>query len=420
MRWSCVFVGWLIALTAGCVEAPELDEIESEARLENNRPQSNPLGSSTTFSTEGFVNLDSLFFVELGTNGRHCGHCHTAAEGWTISAAGAHERFRRSGGTDPLFRSNDGATSPHADVSTKQARRAAFRLLTSRGTIRVGIGVPAGAEYELVAIDDPYGYATAAELSLFRRPLPSTNLTLIPNVMWDGRVANVTVHAALLDQANGASIGHAQAPAPIDPDAREAIVGFEMALFNAQARTPAAGRLDDDGAHGSAEHLASQPFEAARFDLFDVWADSCMAARRAIFRGQELFNTKLRPDGKGACRGCHSAANVGTSKNGLFMDIGVSAGARRPPELPLYTFRNLATGELRETTDPGRALITGRWADMDRFKVPQLRALGARAPYFHDGSAATLEDVVRFYETSLGFVFSDDERADLVAFLSAL
>ena len=40
--------------------------------------------------------------------------------------------------------------------------------------------------------------------------------------------------------------------------------------------------------------------------------------------------------------------------------------------------------------------------------------------FFHNGVAATLEDVVRFYEASLGFEFTDTERADLVAFLEAL
>lgn len=82
--------------------------------------------------------------------------------------------------------------------------------------------------------------------------------------------------------------------------------------------------------------------------------------------------------------------------------------------------RNLATGELRQATDPGRALITGAWTDMDRFKVPALRGLAARPPYFHDSSAATLGDVVRHYEPELGFVLTDGQRADLVAFLSAL
>jgi hypothetical protein len=41
-------------------------------------------------------------------------------------------------------------------------------------------------------------------------------------------------------------------------------------------------------------------------------------------------------------------------------------------------------------------------------------------PYFHNGIAATLEDVIHHYETHLGFIFTDEERADLVAFLNAL
>ena len=64
--------------------------------------------------------------------------------------------------------------------------------------------------------------------------------------------------------------------------------------------------------------------------------------------------------------------------------------------------------------------ITGLWNDLGKFKTPTLRALSARAPYFHNGVAPTLTDVVRHYETHLRFVFTDQQRADLVAFLSAL
>ena len=72
-------------------------------------------------------------------------------------------------------------------------------------------------------------------------------------------------------------------------------------------------------------------------------------------------------------------------------------------------------------TDAGRGNITGLWNDLGRFKTPTIRALAARAPYFHNGIAATLEDVVRHYENFLGVSFSrTQERADLVAFLNAL
>jgi len=65
-------------------------------------------------------------------------------------------------------------------------------------------------------------------------------------------------------------------------------------------------------------------------------------------------------------------------------------------------------------------MITGKWADVGKFKGPILRALAARAPYFHNGSAATLEEVVEFYDTRFDIGLSATEKADLVAFLGAL
>jgi cytochrome c peroxidase len=90
------------------------------------------------------------------------------------------------------------------------------------------------------------------------------------------------------------------------------------------------------------------------------------------------------------------------------------------PYLPVYTLRNKVTQETVRTTDPGRAMISGRWSDIGRFKGPVLRALAARAPYFHNGSAATLAEVVGFYERRFGLVLTPREKADLVAFLRAL
>ena len=65
--------------------------------------------------------------------------------------------------------------------------------------------------------------------------------------------------------------------------------------------------------------------------------------------------------------------------------------------MPLYQLRNKTTGDVVETTDPGRALITGKWKDIGRFKGPILRALATRAPYFHNGFAADLDAAVDFY-----------------------
>ena len=65
-------------------------------------------------------------------------------------------------------------------------------------------------------------------------------------------------------------------------------------------------------------------------------------------------------------------------------------------------------------------MVTGRWNDIAKFKGPVLRALAARAPFFHDGSAATLADVIAFYETRFQIGFTDREKADLLAFLDSL
>jgi cytochrome c peroxidase len=77
-------------------------------------------------------------------------------------------------------------------------------------------------------------------------------------------------------------------------------------------------------------------------------------------------------------------------------------------------------GSRRRTTDPGRALVTGRWNDIGKFKVPALRGLAGRPPYFHNGMAASLEDVVDFYDRRFGMGLEPQEKADLVAFMKAL
>ena len=74
----------------------------------------------------------------------------------------------------------------------------------------------------------------------------------------------------------------------------------------------------------------------------------------------------------------------------------------------------------RTTTDPGRALLTGRCNDIGKFKGPILRALAARAPYFHDGSAAGLADLIEFYDTRVEIGLTAGEKTDLRAFLRTL
>ncbi len=80
-------------------------------------------------------------------------------------------------------------TAPNADVSTVRARREAYSMLLNRGVIRIGLPIPSNAQFTLSAVDDPYDFASAAQLSLFRVPARSRARTSTSwsTVMWDGR-----------------------------------------------------------------------------------------------------------------------------------------------------------------------------------------------------------------------------------------
>jgi cytochrome c peroxidase len=77
-------------------------------------------------------------------------------------------------------------------------------------------------------------------------------------------------------------------------------------------------------------------------------------------------------------------------------------------------------GRVIYTTDPGRALISGRCVDVGSIVMQQLRGLAARAPYFASGSARTLREVVDFYDRRFDMKLSDQEKEDLINFLGAL
>ena len=122
----------------------------------------------------------------------------------------------------------------------------------------------------------------------------------------------------------------------------------------------------------------------------------------------------------GTCTTCHDTPNAGDHSVKAPLNIGLTDASRRTADMPLYTLRNISTGETVQTTDPGRAMVTGKWADIGKFKGPVLRGLAARAPYFHNGFAATLDEVIDFYESRFNIGLTARERSDLIAFLKAL
>jgi len=430
-----------------------------------------PFGQLRTFTTAGSLDLENPFFKELGTNGRACVSCHQADQAWTITPPEVRRRFVASRGLDPIFRNNDGSNCEGADISTLAKRRAAFSLLLTRGLIRIGMDIPTLAnvpnvEFTVDAVDDPYGCkASTATLSLYRRPLPATNLRFLIAVMWDGRESSPTTSILhdLAQQADDATIRHAQASLHLTDQDKQDIVRFETGLFTAQAVSDDAGSLHAKHATGGPVALSNQPFyigindpvllnptgapfDPRAFTLFNAWMkasgsdDEINQARRAIARGQEIFNTKTImisgvaglnnqtfssgvtvPDPfPGTCTTCHDTPNAGDHSVKAPLNIGLTDESRRTPDMPLYTLRRISDGMSVKTTDPGRAMVTGKWADIGKFKGPILRGLAARAPYFHNGSAATFDEVVDFYESRFHIGLTEEERSDLIAFLKAL
>jgi cytochrome c peroxidase len=255
----------------------------------------------------------------------------------------------------------------------------------------------------------------------------------------------------LMHQSNDATLTHAQAAVPLTDEQAQAIVQFVLNRATSQQKLQGAGDVDASGAQGGPAYVATQPFyvtindvlgadkSGAPFDknsmmLFQAWTGSRDKERAAIARGAKLFGTKpihIRgvsglndalglPTIKGTCTTCHDTPNIGNHSVPLPIDIGLTDASRRTPDMPLYSLQNLQTGEIRQTTDPGRALLTGLWKDIGKFKGPVLRGLAARPPYFHNGLAADLNKAVEFYDTRFSIGFTDQEKADLVAFLSAL
>jgi len=368
------------ALTAGlCNVSLGAPVSTSDQRASSPEGFQDPTGVIETFSTSGKVDATSAFFQSLGTNGRSCGTCHLADQAFGLSGADVRERFEKTQGRDPLFAPVDGANCPNF----RQASRSAHSLLLSSGLIRVGLTLPATAQFTISVVHDPYGCAITSDpssgqpvVSVYRRPLPTTNLSFLSAIMFDGRetiaplsngqsfLANLVTD--LTHQATSATNIHAQAAQPPTAAQLADIVTFELGLFTAQQYDRRAGNLTLRGAQGGAAYLASQqyfpgindslgkdptgaPFDASAMTLFAPWAKLTDAetsedgelndARREIAAGETLFNTFPIPItnvrglndnpalGKptsfvGHCTSCHDTPNVGNHSLPLPLDIG--------------------------------------------------------------------------------------------------
>jgi hypothetical protein len=182
-------------------------------------------------------------------------------------------KFIATRGNDPLFAPIDGANCPN----TSSQDPSTHSLLLKSGLIRVFLPVPPNAQFQIQAYHDPYGCAIVTDptsgvetVSIYRRPLPTTNLRYLSAVMFDGRETHqvltseatfaANLQTDLIQQAIDATLTHAQATEPPTTAQQTAIVNFELGLSSAQTLDFRAGWLNFAGALGGPANLSQQSY----------------------------------------------------------------------------------------------------------------------------------------------------------------
>jgi cytochrome c peroxidase len=400
-------------------------QIEHTAAITRGQP-----GQLSSQPVSDFLEGQRLFDREtFGGNGRTCLTCHSRETG-TVSPRDAQLRFRKDP-HDPLF-VHDGSDDDDGDGFGDGIH--VTRMLKD-ATVLMRIPLHANVELE--------GHPEIREITV-PRGIPTTLNTpaLDPVLMLDGR------QPTLQDQALGAINDHAQATRIPTPRELDLIANFQ--------KTP--------------RFFSS--FELLLFALTGQQSPGLPEGRTASEKRGRLFFEDVPPDFSvnppnfkpGICAACHSGPLL--NQTNQFLPVAVLPGSRFQTVLvsefntagnPVMDFvfsnqerdKDPATnqdgtldGIIKITSpDPGRALITGRADDigsfdqLNAFKISPLRGIQHTAPYFHDNSARTLEDVAEHYrkfflivtdvDGPLGpaeplVVLNEQDKRDIVAFMKLL
>ncbi len=436
----------------------------------------NNSGELMVYNKDGAIATENHpFFADLGVNGRACVTCHQPANAMSLGTERLNERWVQTEGRDPIFAKVDGSNCP----SLPQQEKSSHSLLLQRGLFRIYLPWPATGvkpEFTLEVVRDPtgcntdpvYGLNSAhPTISVFRRPRMVGNLKYVlgsadmlhsVSLAADGRDQSLKLQAIEAAQA------HEQTKRPLTRDELEKILDFESQVFVAQTMDFKGGDLDEvDGpetlgawnlARGKVgQDIVSDARKNAVFFAANDWKPSSRLVdadradfRESVLRGNAIFSSRqflIRDTAnltvgspqkaqQGTCATCHSSRLTGSNADQRPMDVGTTNpeftdGSLNAQGLPLFKVTcNKGTpghpflGRVIYTTDPGRALITGKCSDVGSIVAQQLRGLAARAPYFSNGSAARLEDVVTFYDLRYELKLSAAEKQDLVNFLSVL
>jgi cytochrome c peroxidase len=323
----------------------------------------------------------------FGGNGRTCRTCHSRDTG-TVSPDDAQQRFALNPG-DPLF---------VADGSDDGAGNGVSRMLIDATIL---MRVPLARNVEIA------GQPSVRTVTL-RRGIPTTLNTpaLDPVLMYDGRQPN------LPSQALGAILDHAQ-PAKL-PSASDLQRIADFQLTNSFFSSPSL-------------------LAFARTGVPPALPEGTNDAER---RGRRFFED-VEPDAskRGLCATCHSGPMLNETnqfqgpqfqRGGRFQDVLVSEFNAAGHPMMAFNFRD-SSGAVTQVVspDPGRGLITGNLEEVNAFKIPALWGVARTAPYFHDNSAKSLEDVMRHYQAfflsgSNPVELTQQDMSDIIAFMNLL
>jgi cytochrome c peroxidase len=339
----------------------------------------------------------------LSSNGRSCVDCHMVTNSFQLSPANAEARFQRlerrrlwnPAADDPLFRPIDAD-----DFRTDGESASDFSNLRQNGLIRITLPLPSN-----IRLVDPTTDAPSTDtFADVWRAVPSVNDVALtgpdavnpwprgPNASGGYQLdARVTTLQA---QALGALTNHAQIQGEPPQELLDDLSSFQRVLFTSHrvralsdaVRAGTTPLPDPDGRLNALEQSGKLVFQRACAQCHGGPGQSTPQA--PVVRFHDISSQCPRP--------------VDTVTPARF------AFAPCPPRLE----RNARTYEItqpngvkirRTSSDPGRALLTGFVGgpapqdDWNKFDMPGLRGIGRTAPYFHNNSAATLEEVVDHY-----------------------
>ncbi len=357
-----------------------------------------------------FVRRD---FKQLPSNGRACADCHMPSESFQLSPEAARARFERLAARrvrnpradDPLFRPVDAD-----DFRVNGDAASDFSNLVENGLVRVTMLLPLNVRLIDPATGQP---SNETSVDLWRAVMPVLNVAITgPDAtlpIWPPGAPRVPImgqdpngpnrqggyqhdarFATLQEQARGAFLAHAEMTA--EPPARllDDLAAFQQALFSSRR----VGRLAEVILSGS----TTIPDPDPRLNELELQGKAVFNRACAQCHGGTLHPSTTTPEAA-IVRPIVRYHNIQAQCPHPATDGFLPCPARLERNARTYqiTLANGSTQTFR-TSDPGRLLLTGQLSDLGIMDNTNLRGIGRTAPYFHNNSAATLEEVLDHYE----------------------